>query len=80
MTFDAHAHEMADCLMREQDEEAQKIYWKVMSKFVLKGEDVRFTELANEVEKAKPKEGRNLGARPKVPKTSGSRKKTSGGN
>ena len=66
--------------MREQNEEAEKVYWKVMSKFVLKGEDVRFTELANEVEKVKPKESRSLGARPKVPKSSGNRKKSSGGN
>ena len=77
---DYDLHEMANCLMREQNGEAEKVYWKVMSKFVLKGEDVRFTELANEVEKVKPKESRNLGARPKVPKSSGCRKKSSGGN
>ena len=77
---DYDLHEMANCLMREQNEEAEKVYWKVMSKFVLKGEDVRFTELANEVEKVKPKETRNLGARPKVPKSSGIRKKSTGGN
>ena len=39
--YEYDLHQMANCLIREQDVEATKTFRTVMGKFVLKGEDVR---------------------------------------
>ena len=75
--FEYDLHQMANCLLKEKDVETTRVFRTVMSKFVLKGEDVRYTELANEVEKTEPKDPKLLGARPKEPKLLGARPKES---
>ena len=74
---DLELHEMGTILLEEQEGEAKKNFAAIMSKFILKGEEVKYTDLNKEIEKQKPRGScgdlkvRNTGAIPKRPKASG---------
>ena len=59
---DKDLHDMATILLDDQEAETQQKFNAIMSKFILKGEEVKYTDLNKEIEKQQPK---NLGAIPK---------------
>ena len=59
---------MGTILLEEQEGEVKRKFITIMSKFVLKGEEVKYTDLSKEIEKQKLK---NRGTANKRPKAAG---------